>query len=167
MITPILEKAILNGWAKFQIHNHSFSNFGRIIIPKNSTVIITHVLWYPFFNPKKVGLREITYKDLFKYNQYQLKIDGKKSTNYLIYNNGNEFQRMTMGAAANIDLTQVIDESVLRRFWLYLQKNPIHTDTFFICEEYIKLTVTKNVFIDKIASNIAPLNHKKDLKPYQ
>jgi len=48
-----------------------------------------------------------------------------------------------------------------------LQKNPIHTDTYFICEDYIKLTVTRNAFIDKIISNFGALNSTTNELPPQ
>ena len=76
-LTTLLEKAILNGWAKFEINNFAFSNFGRIQIPKGSTVIITHIKWYPFFNPIEIK-PEMRYKELFKY------LDGEWTLDFAI-----------------------------------------------------------------------------------
>lgn len=163
MITPQLERAILQGWATFNIHNHAFSNFGRINIPNNATVIITHVKWYPFLNPITVRENRLTWRDLFKYNEYQLKIDGKKSTNFLQYRNSQDY-KFTDGTTINLD--DIIGEAGAKNF-LYLQKLPIHTDVYFICEEYIKLTITRNAFIDRLTDNTAALNTQTDEQPPQ
>ena len=165
-LTTLLEKAILNGWAKFEINNFAFSNFGRIQIPKGSTVIITHIKWYPFFNAIEIQ-PEMLYKELFRYNEYQLKIDGKKSTNFLVYRNSNDLLRMNNNQQGNINLNSPIVASDLQNNWLYKQKDPIHTDTYFMCEEYIKLTVTRNAFVKKVNDTTGVLNNTTDELPPQ
>ena len=166
MLTPLLEKAILNGWATFRIHNHAFSNFGRIIIPENSTVIITHVKWYPFFNPansnERIGL--MTWREFFKYNEFQLKINAKKSVNYLIFRNEFDYQWTT---PTNIDLNTPVNTDIIKKYLLIMQRRPITTHVYFKCEEYIKLTLQRNTFVHKFTETIGALNAKTDEQPPQ
>lgn len=166
MLTPVLEKAILNGWATFRIYNHAFSNFGRIIIPDNSTVIITHVKWHPFFSPAfdNERLATMTWRDFFKYNEFQLKINAKKSVNYLIFRNEFDFQWTT---PTNIDLTAKVNIDTIKKFLLIMQRRPITTHVYFKCEQYIKLTLQRNTFIHKITDTNGPLNPKTDEQPPQ
>ncbi len=166
MLTPLLEKAILNGWATFRVHNHAFSNFGRIIIPDNSTVIITHVKWHPFFSPafENERLATMTWRDFFKYNEFQLKINAKKSINYLIFRNEFDYQWTT---PTNIDLNQLVNIDTIKKFLLIMQRRPITTHVYFKCEEYIKLTLQRNTFINKLTDTNGALNSKTDEQPPQ
>ena len=161
MLTPLLEKAILNGWATFRIHNHAFSNFGRIIIPENSTVIITHVKWYPFFNPAfdNERLIRMTWREFFKYNEFQLKINAKKSVNFLIFRNEFDYQWTT---PTNINLDERIDTDLIKNYLLIMQRRPITTHVYFKCEQYIKLTLQRNTFINKITDANGALSPKTD-----
>lgn len=161
MLTPVLEKAILNGWATFRIYNHAFSNFGRIIIPDNSTVIITHVKWYPFFNPaySDERLANMKWRDFFKYNEFQLKINAKKSVNYLIFRNEFDYQWTT---PININLDERVNPTSIKNFLLIMQRRPITTHVYFKCEQYIKLTLQRNTFINKITDTNGALSPKTD-----
>ncbi|RTK97623.1 MAG: hypothetical protein EKK64_01040 [Neisseriaceae bacterium] len=166
-LTPHLENAILQGWATFRIVNHAFANFSKIDIPNNATVIITHVKWYPFLNPigKNGDLITTTYREFFQYSEHTLKIDGKKSTNFLVFRN--EFEFLWTQSGINFNLDDTIDLNTLNSFFLPLQKRPIHTDVYFICEEYIKLTATRNAFIDKLIPNYGVLNPRMAEQPPQ
>lgn len=157
-LTPHLENAILKGWATFRIINQAFANFSKIEIPNNATVIITHVKWYPFLNPINKGgdINGFTYRQFFEYNEHTLKIDGKKSTNFLVFRNEFDYHWTKQGIDFNLD--EQVNTDMLNSFFLPLQKRPIHTDTYFICEEYIKLTATRNAFIDKLNANYGVLN---------
>jgi hypothetical protein len=152
MIPFFLERAILNGWADFQTISHAFSSFGTLPIPNNSTVIITHIKWFPFINPivlKDENENVITkWKDLFRYNEYQLNIDGKKSNNNLQFRNAFEFKITDLNYSFN--LQDPVDENVFNKQFLFLQAPPIQQDVYFVCEEYIKLSLTRNCYIDPI-----------------
>lgn len=152
-----LEKLILKGKATFRIHNHAFSSFGTIPIPNNNTVIITHVKWYPFLNPfvKPENIFTITWKQLFQFNEYQLKIDAKKSTNFLIYRNEQLFQFWNGLKVPSINA--LITQDTWSQF-VVLQSKPIDTDVYFICEEHIKLTISRNCYVDKIADDFNPIS---------
>ena len=243
MIPRLLEKAILNGWAEFRTISHAFSSFGNLPIPNNSTVIITSIKWYPFINPiiKRAsdGSITTTWRDLFRYNEYQLKIDGKKSKNFLQYRNEFDFKSfgingggngvfnfdtsgilnglsngtengsvtgttnqngnatviengtppppftatianqnfdnnlVTINAVTNtinlnensnslgaftfngtgltVNLDDIINfESEEFLNFLPIQKAPIIQDVYFVCEEFIKLTVTRNCFVNNV-----------------
>lgn len=163
MLTPILERAILNGWATFRIYNHAFSNFGRIIIPDNSTVIITHVKWFPFFNPAWNNERTstMTWREFFKYNEFQLKIESKKGTNYLI--NRNEFDFMWTNNNT-IDLNSLVNTDTVKKNLLIMQRRPITTHVYFKCTEYVKLTLQRNSYVEKLTNTIGVLNPSTDEK---
>ena len=243
MIPNKLENAILNGWADYKTVSAAFSSFATLPIPDNSTVIITSIKWYPFINPiiKRASDGSIvtTWRDLFRYNEYQLKIDGKKSKNFLQYRNEFDFKSfgingggngvfnfdtsgilsglsngtengsvtgttnqngnatviesgtppppftanianqnfdnnlVTINAVTNtinlnensnslgnftfngtgitVNLDDVINlESEEFLNFLPLQKAPIIQDVYFTCEEFIKLTVTRNAYINTI-----------------
>jgi hypothetical protein len=156
MLTPKLENAILKGWATYKVVNHAFGGFGAIPIPKDSIVIITDIKWYPFLNPFS-DLLELNWVDFFRYNEYQLKIDGKKSLNYLVFRN--EFNWKFL-KPIDINLYDPIDYAVLKNFFLPEQPKPIHQDVFFVCQEYIKLTITRNSFIYSIDTDFAPVSPK-------
>jgi hypothetical protein len=175
MIPAHLERAILHGFADFRTISHAFSTFGTIDIPNNATVVITQIKWYPFLNPIKKfqadGSSATTWRDLFKYIEYQLKIDGKKSKNYLQYKN--EFTWQWFGSAdrgtfngifdpltgafngsfvgVDFQLDDIINyQSEIWKNFLPIMHAPIIQDVYFVCEEYIKLTVTRNVFVEQV-----------------
>jgi len=164
MITPKLEEAILRGKASFRIINHAFGNFGAFPMPDNSTVIVTHVKWYPFFNPllDEERLPTLKWKEFFQYNEYQLKIDGQKSQNFMIFRNELDFEWTT---PQSINLNDFVNVTTLKNFFLPKQRRPIHTDTYFVCEEYLKFSLTRNCFIADITSNYGNLNPVANEQP--
>ena len=145
----MLEKAILNGWASFQTVSMAFSEFGAIPIPDNTTVIITSLKWYPFLNPVPPTDAFINWKDFFRYNEYQLKIDGKISKNYLQFRNEFKFKWFS-DTPLNLDLNDPVDYGLISSAMIPIQSPPIIQDVFFPCNEFIKLTITRNCFIDTI-----------------
>lgn len=160
MITNRIEKAILSGWATYQKVAHSFSSFGSITIPKDHTVIILDITWNHFWNSYKIGKEgQTTLADLFRLSEYQLKIDGKKSKNFLIFKNKINLQILdsTISIDVNTPIQQLIAEDKLK-YILPNHSNPIQKDVFFVCEEYINLTVTRNSYVRNIATDYAPLN---------
>ncbi len=161
MITPRIEKAILSGWATYRKINHAFSQFGSIAIPKGHTAIILDVSWHHFVDieprPTTRGWKQ-TLANLQKYSEYQLKIDGKKSINFLEYRNIFKFVLTNPNLA--IDVTAPFDtyEEDLAKYILPIHSQPIQKDVFFVCENYINLSITKNVFINNITNDYNILN---------
>lgn len=167
MIPTFLERAILNGWADYQTISHAFSTFGNLPIPNNQTVIITHIKWFPFLNPIKLlddnGTDITTWQDLFRYNEYQLRIDGKKSNNYLQFRN--EFDYKFTDPTISINLRDRINEGIFLKEFLPIQKAPIQQDVYFVCEEYIKLTLTRNCYISGIVNQFGLLQPVANVEP--
>jgi len=158
MITPRIEKAILSGWCTYQKVNHAFSTFGSVTIPKGHTVIILDVKWNHFFNTWKNDRQdETTLKDLMKYSEYTLKIDGKKSKNYLIFKNRIDFKVLKPDLTISIN-TSFKDIADGMQYIFPQHPQPIQQDVFFVCENYIKLTITRNEYINDVTTNFAALN---------
>lgn len=143
MITPIIEKWLLNGVASFHVHNHAFSNFGRIPCPSGKVAIITKIIWYPFISaPYRAGV--VTWNQYFRTNEYMLKVDGNKTVaTYMIRNN---VTFTLMNPAAPVDMDAVIAASDYAK--LNIQPgDPFTIDTFIVCENEIKLTIAHNSFL--------------------
>ena len=158
MITPRIEKAILSGWCTYQKVNHAFSTFGSVTIPKGHTVIILDVKWNHFFNTWKNDRQdETTLKDLMKYSEYTLKIDGKKSKNYLIFKNRIDFKVLKPDLTISIN-TSFKDIADGMQYIFPQHPQPIQQDVFFVCENYIKLTITRNEYINDINTDYTTLN---------
>lgn len=158
MITPRIEKAILSGWATYQKVNHAFSSFGGVVIPKGKTAIILDVKWNHFFNPYQDEFRKATLHELQKYSEYQLKIDGNKSTNFLIFKNIIDFIITSPTASIDMNLDFGSQTDTFKKFVQFKHSLPIQQDVFFVCENYINLTITRNQFINNIATDFQPLN---------
>jgi hypothetical protein len=213
MITPRLETAILNGWATYSKVSHALGMFGSIVVPDGATFVIVDLKWFPFLDPIRImrdgpgGPTNVTtWRDLFRYNEYQLKIESKISTNFLQFRNefdyklfgegmdadisalissamdgtgtftGNEdlvtgdfsgtstnhssgFGSLTgsiSGTAINLD--DPIDYTLLKNHFLPIQKAPILQDVYFVCEKFIKLTISRNCFIYNLTDQFAPMN---------
>lgn len=161
MITPRLEKAILAGWANFKVLNHAFGSFGSVTIPKDNLVIITHVKWNHFFNTYRTeNFNQTSLQDLYRYSEYQLKIDGFKSKNFLIFKNQMEFK--IMDPTLKIDVTAPISSYIdnFKKYFFPQHPQPIIQDVFFVCEDYIKLTISRNEYINNINTDFTTLNPK-------
>lgn len=155
MITPRLEKALLAGWATFKVVNHAFGVWGSITIPKGSTFIITHIKWNHFLNPLPRG-KSFTYGDLLRDTEYQLKVDCNKNINYLIFKNKFDF-KITDPAFTFNNGTPFNKDNFLK-YIFPIHAQPIIQDVFFVAEEFINITITRNVYQDTVAATMGNLN---------
>lgn len=169
MITPLLEKAIIKGEASYKRYAHAFGSFGAIPVPDNALMIITDIKWFPFLDPVPVFNPVITpptWRRLFRFNEYQLKIDGNISKNYLQFRN--EFKFEWFGAidpAIQPDLDFIVDPSILQKYFLPVQGRPIIENVFFPCERFIKLTITRQAYIENIAEIVGLLETNANEQP--
>ena len=126
--------------------------FGAIPITPGNTAIITNITFFPFLNPIKDLSRDMlanfTYRDLLSYIEYTLKIDGKKSKNYHVFRN--ELNVTFLQNGANITLDSIIKPTLITDHFLFGTKSPIQIPTYQVCEEYIKLTVSRNALVDRL-----------------
>lgn len=168
MIPVALEKAILNGWADYRKISHAFGTFSEFKIPKNSTVIITDIKWFPFINLLRDAANKnlLKWRDLFKFSEYQLKIDGKKSTNYLHYRNQwqYKFTDLPIGTTG-FNLDDFVDWNNVNKYFLPIQADPIIQDVYFVCEDYIKTTVSRNVFTANTITTFTTLQPEANEQP--
>ena len=160
MITPRIEKAILSGWATYQKVNHAFGSFGSVTIPKGHTVIILDVKYNHFWNPLKKEFDTLTLADLFHYSEYTLKIDGKKSLNYLIFKNIMDFKLLDPTISIDVNAPISTYRDIFLKHFFPIHSQPIQQDVFFVCENYINLTVSRNEFINNITTDYTTLNPK-------
>ncbi len=161
MITPRLEKAILSGWATYQKYNHAFGSFGSVAIPKGHLAIIVDVKWNHFFNSfqfENEGLT--TLKELLRYSEYTLKLDCKKSKNYLIFKNQIKFMITNPTVSIDLDGTLASQADNIKKFFFPQHPQPIQQDVFFVCEEYILYCVEYNdviFYYEKLYTFYRPL----------
>lgn len=163
MITPILEKLILRGDANYTVVSHAYGMFGRIPCPDGKIIIIEKIIWYPFLNPIKWIVGGLTWNQFFQYCEYQLKIDGKKTiTKYQFRNALNVtlspgVTPINWDAAININDFQNV---------LLQPGEPIIIDTFLVCTDHIKLTISRNDCINDFAgSTYGILNERATEQP--
>lgn len=167
MITPLLEKAIGQGKAYYTKYTHAFSTFGSLTIPDDTTIIITDIKWNHFFSARTNSGSE-TIRDVIRNNEFQLKIDGNKSINYMTYRNKihlNLFNPTVAATYGEISLDTPVAELYSGSggsgvaCGLFELGNPIIQDVFFICQKFIKLTVTRNAYGDATSlGNVGILN---------
>ena len=94
-ITTILERLLLNGQAKNKIHHIAFGSFSQIQIPPDSFIVIHKIYWNGFINQKPVNVYNQSWKEFFKYNEYQLKVQSdKENPLYYILRNEINFNFM-------------------------------------------------------------------------
>jgi hypothetical protein len=150
MITPQLERWILNGTASVSIHSHALSMAGRIPCGKGKLAIITKIIWYPFVNPvRPVSLATMTYAEFFRYCEYALKIESASNT--VIYNFRNNL-KMSYASAGTIPMTNVVNAAGVGA-WAILPGDPIILDTFICCTGSIKLAISRNAMLDSFPTN--------------
>lgn len=149
MITPLLEKAIAEGKATYSKFTHAFGTWGGLKVPDGKTIIITDVKFTPFINPY-ANSPGITFQDFLNYNEYQLRIDGKKSKNFMIYRNHISFIKTS--DAVNFLMTDTLGSVIATGAVHFVPPPPVIQDVFFICEEYIKIAITRNGFRDNLGT---------------
>lgn len=151
-VTNNLEKLILKGKASYNVYNFSFGMFGAVPITPGNTAIITNITYFPFLNPIKDLSRDMlanfTYRDLLSYIEYTLKIDGKKSKNYHVFRN--EFNITFLNSNHNFTLDDLINPTLINDHFLLGTKSPIQIPTYQVCEEFIKLTVSRNALVKNL-----------------
>lgn len=155
-VTNNLEKLILKGKASYNVYNFSLGMFGAVPITPGNTAIITNITYYPFNNPIKDLSDEMivsfTYRDLLSYIEYQLKIDGKKSKNFHVFRN--DYNLNILDPTLTLNLDAKVNLNNIKNHFLFGTKHPIQIPTYQVCEEYIKLTVSRNAMVNNL-NNIA------------
>lgn len=155
MITPNLERLILGGQAFFKVHNHAFGMFGRIPVDQGKIAIITKIIWHPFLNPEIFPTSSITLNnDLFWNSEYQLKIDSKPGTNYYQFRNNLKY---TYTGPIPFDMSTAMTADEFVKYVALQPGEPVEFDTFLMCSDYIKLTISRNTF--PLDSLDAPVSH--------
>lgn len=136
MITPILEKLLLEQKAVYKTHNHGLGGVGTIFNPDNRTMIITDITYHPFIDGAISFLN--TSIDLQQFLQdsrfiHTLKLQAKE--NILNYTFKDNFK------------LQEID----KRFYV-IPDAPVKLDCFFIANEDVHINI-KSVDFDTVIPN--------------
>lgn len=167
MITPILEKLLLKGFAKNKIYNCGFGMFNQLQIPDNSFIVIHKIFWNGFLNQKNENIFNLTWKQFFEYNEYQLKIQSdKESPLYYIMRNDVNFDYFNNfdPAAALKLLNQPIQDFIYDDYILMRPKKPVIFDTFITAYDYLNFTISRNSLLPA-AQNFSLVNSYANEKP--
>lgn len=163
MITPLLEKWLLNGHAKNKIHWVGFGMFAQLQIPTDSYIVIHKIYWNGFMNQKEKDL-SVSWKEFFAYNEYQLKIQSDKEAP-MFYQMRNEVNWQFIGVPGSLRLlNDVVNTPIWDDFILMTPKKPVIFDTFITAYDYLSFTVSRNALLPT-ASTYAPVNQKANEKP--
>lgn len=167
MITPILEKWLLNGHAKNKIHWVGFGMFAQIQIPTDSYIVIHKVYWNGFLNQKKEDISALSWKEFFSFNEYQLKVQSDKEPP-MFYQFRNEVNFQFFGDTA-LDpiklLNAPINTAQYDDFILMQPKKQEQIDTFITAYDYLSFTISRNALLPNGGINFAPVNQKANEKP--
>jgi hypothetical protein len=162
MITPILEKYLFDGNAKNKIHWFAFSSFTRLNIPDDAFIVIHKIFWTPFLNQKFTDIAGMSWRDFFRYNEYQLNIHSDKdSPFYYIMRHALDFQFFASDPTNPIDLSKPIDIDQYNKYILMQTQRPIIFDCFITSFNYLNFTLTRNsaVSIGVPGPGFQPLNN--------
>lgn len=156
-ITAILEKLLLNGQAKNKIHHIAFGSFSQIQIPQDTFIVIHKIYWNGWMNQKKENITDMSWKDFFKYNECQLKVQSdKESPLYYILRNEINFNYVGTPGALKL-MNAPINDAQYDDFILMTPKKPVIFDTFITADDYLNFTITRNALLPT-ASNFVPTN---------
>jgi hypothetical protein len=145
MITPILERLLLQGDANFTVWNHSLGMFGRIPAQDGKVTVITKIIWYPFVDyPENALGGTMTWLDFMRSNEYQLKIESGKNVTYYPIRNSISLTNASPFTVA-VDLQNLINGSDYSGIVIELG-DPLIIDTFILASGEIKLTISRNPF---------------------
>ena len=147
MIPQELEKLILRGKAVYSVHTHAWSSFGAIQVPKDKLVIITNIKWNYFINPYENTDSASSVRNSLRFNEYQLKVESAKSKTFFQYRNGVAIDPLTGGTSVST-WSSIINA----RPWPFIVMPPDYKDVYIVCSDFIKLTITRNAFIETFGS---------------
>jgi len=101
---------------------------------------------------------------LMQLSEYTLKIDGKKSCNYLIFKNRMDFKILKPDLTISIN-TSFKDLADNLQYIFLQHPQPIQQDVFFVCENYVNLTVTRNAYVRNVATDYAVIAPQANQSP--
>ena len=165
MITPELEKMLLNGKAKNKIHWTAFGMFTQIQIPTDSFIVIHKIYWNGFFNSQKENIFNQSWKQFFQYNEYQVKIQSdKESPMYYQFRNEINFNYFGDPATNPLRLLNAnISDAQYDDYILMMPKKQQQIDTFITAYDYLNFTISRNDLLPS-AVNFGLVNAKANEK---
>lgn len=160
MITPILEKYLLNGFAKNKIHNISYGMFSQIEIPKDSFIVIHKITWNGWLNQKNENIEKLSWKQFFEFTEYCLKVQSdKESPLYYHMRNEVNFQFFGMDPASPLKLLNAqINTAQYDDYILMTPKKPVVFDTWITAYDYLNFTISRNSLTPQ-GSTFQPVNN--------
>ncbi len=150
MITPFLEKLILERRAVVKTHNHGVGGVGTIPNPNNRTIVVTDILYHPFIdNNEVIGGNKL--KDLFtNYSagvMHTLKLESKQ--NNISWTLRDNFKLFETGGQIFV-----------------MPAEPVKIDTFFIAHEDVNVDIMRFRPIKDWGINFGPLQPSSKESPY-
>lgn len=174
MVPKLLEKLILNGWAHYKMQYHAFGMFGRIPMPDNYFAVIVQIVWHPFLNQteKQENIMPpppvtMTWKDFFKFNEYQLKINSDKAENYYHFRNAIDWKWLAdgiVGVPPQFNLDDVMNFDDISKYFYAAPQKPVILPTYILCNKDIKITISRNAYVDTYNQVYSPLAAVADEK---
>lgn len=104
----------------------------------------------------------MTWKEFFKYNEYQLKIQSDKEPP-MFYQMRNEINFQYFGLPGGLNLEIPVSGTDLERV-LMTPKKPVIFDTFITAYDYLSFTISRNALMPT-ASNYGPVKQTANEKP--
>lgn len=157
MITPLLEKMILNGWAQYRIFNNAYGSYARIEVPAQSFAVVTQIIWNHFTNPIKNYTQGLTWGDYFRYNEYQLEINTDVKKDY--YQFRNKIHWVNDNVNNPIDLSAVIDKAKFAKYFIQEPwPEPVVLNTYLTSNKFIDLSITRNAYLKTVVGTYNIVN---------
>src|SRR4051812_19045687 len=136
MITPILERALLDGTASFYRHNHAFGMLGRIPMRDGKVAVITSITWTPFIDFPLVNLSNNSWAYFFRNVEFQLKIEG--ANNMAVYQFRNNIKFAYTDPTKALDLTASITSGDFKSIILQ-PGDPVTLDSYLMIQGTCKI----------------------------
>lgn len=137
MITPILERLILQGKARYNVHNHNFASYGKLVVPNKNMIVITDIIYYPFVNVNKLS---DTWRDVMAYyNEIQLVLESENNKSVYNFKNALEVTVLRDMPANPLNTNFGTGDVFIQ------PKPPIILNTFLTNLQDIKIRVTRNL----------------------
>lgn len=164
MITPILEKLLLNGHAKNRIHHVSYGSFAKLEIPEYSFIVIHKIYWNGWMNQKNDKIySNMSWKQFFQDTEYSLKVQSDKEPPFY-YQMRNEVNFQFFNAPGSLKLLNAtIQDAQYDDYILMTPKKPVIFDTWITAYTFLNFTITRNA-LKATSQNFLPVNNYAEEK---
>lgn len=124
--------------------------------------MIHKIYWNGFLNQKDAEISNLTWKQFFEFNEYQLKIKSdKEAPMFYQFRNEVNFQYFQRGDPSPFQLNnRPIDTAQYDDYILMTPKKPVIFDTFITAYDYLNFTISRNELLPNGGINFGFVNAK-------